>query len=89
MANKPAKGSTRLRGKIMEMVKQRQKTVKAASLEPGISYRQAKRVYQRYLELRAISRSEARSKGNCGPSVRLYPPPRTGERVLGFNTKFL
>jgi hypothetical protein len=33
----------------MEMVKQGQKTLKAASLELGISYRQGKRVYQRYL----------------------------------------
>jgi hypothetical protein len=34
----------------MEMVKRRQKTLKAASLELGISYRQAKRVYQRSVE---------------------------------------
>jgi len=33
----------------MEMVKQGQKTLVAASLELGISYRQAKRVYQRYI----------------------------------------
>jgi len=33
----------------MEMVKRKQKTLKAASLELGISYRQAKRVYQKYL----------------------------------------
>jgi transposase len=43
------KGSERLRGKMMEMVKQGHKTLKAASLELGISYRQGKRVYQRYL----------------------------------------
>ena len=49
MANRLPKGSERLRGKIMEMVKQKQKTLKAASVELGISYRQVKRVYQNYL----------------------------------------
>ncbi|GHT84767.1 hypothetical protein FACS1894137_08220 [Spirochaetia bacterium] len=44
MANKRRMGSERLRGKIMEMVKREQKTLKAASLELRISYRQAKRV---------------------------------------------
>ena len=38
-----------LRGKVMEMVKQKLKTLKAASLELGISYSQAKRIYQRYV----------------------------------------
>ena len=50
MANKLQKGDERLRGKMMEMVKRGQKTLKAASLELGISYRQAKRVYQKYLD---------------------------------------
>jgi len=49
MANKLQKGCERLRGKMMEMVKREQKTLKAASLELGISYRQAKRVYQKYV----------------------------------------
>jgi hypothetical protein len=49
MANKLQKGSESLRSKMMEMVKRKQKTLKAASLELGISYRQAKRVYQKYL----------------------------------------
>ena len=49
MANRLQKGCERLRGKMMEMVKREQKTLKAASLELGISYRQAKRVYQKYL----------------------------------------
>jgi len=49
MAKKQPKGSERLRGKMMEMVKQGHKTLVAASLELGISYRQAKRIYQRYL----------------------------------------
>jgi hypothetical protein len=31
----------------------------------------------------ALVQTENRSIGNCGPLVRLYPPPRTGERVLG------
>ena len=42
MANKLQKGSENLRGKMMEMVKRKQKTLKAAPLELGISYRQAK-----------------------------------------------
>ena len=45
-----SKGSERLRGKVMEMVKQGHKTLVAASSELGISYRQAKRIYQRYVE---------------------------------------
>jgi len=49
MANKLQKGCESLRGKMMEMVKRGQKTLKAASLELGISYRQAKRVYQKYV----------------------------------------
>jgi molybdenum-dependent DNA-binding transcriptional regulator ModE len=51
----------------MEMVKREQKTLKAASLELGISYRQAKRVYQRYLK----GGDEALVHGNKGkPSNR-------------------
>jgi len=50
MAKKLQKGNEKLRGKIMEMVRRKQKTLKAASLELGLSYRQAKRVYQRYIE---------------------------------------
>ena len=49
MAKKQKKGQEKLRGKIMEMVKQKLKTLKAASLELGISYVQAKRIYKRYL----------------------------------------
>jgi transposase len=49
MAQKRKKGQEKLRGKIMEMVKRGQKTLKAASMELGISYSQGKRVYQRYL----------------------------------------
>jgi len=43
------KGNERLRGKMMEIVKRGQKTLKATSVELGTSYRQAKRIYQRYL----------------------------------------
>jgi hypothetical protein len=46
----------------MEMVKRGQKTLKAASLELGISYRQAKRVYQCYLS----GGDEALAHGNKG-----------------------
>jgi hypothetical protein len=62
MTNKQSKGTERLRGKMMEMVKQSQKTLAAASLELGISYRQAKRVYQRYIE----GGDEALVHGNKG-----------------------
>jgi transposase len=41
-------GQEKIRGKVMEMVKRKLKTLKAASLELGISYSQAKRIYQRY-----------------------------------------
>ena len=67
MANKLQKWRERLRGKMMEMVKRGQKTLKAASLELGISYRQAKRVYQKYLD----GGDDALSHGNKGkPSHR-------------------
>jgi transposase len=67
MANKLQKGRERLRGKMMEMVKRGQKTLKAVSLELGISYRQAKRVYQKYLG----GGDEALIHGNKGkPSNR-------------------
>ena len=49
MAQKHKKGQEKLRGKIMEMVRRELKTLKAASLELGISYSQAKRIYKRYL----------------------------------------
>jgi transposase len=49
MAQPHKKGQEKPRGKIMEMVKRRHKTLKAASQELGISYSQAKRIYQRYL----------------------------------------
>jgi transposase len=46
----------------MEMVKQEQKTLKAASLELGLSYRQAKRIYHKYLS----GGDEALIHGNKG-----------------------
>ena len=49
MAKLHKKGQEKLRGKIMEMVRRKLRTLKAASLELGISYSQAKRIYQRYL----------------------------------------
>jgi transposase len=49
MAQLHKKGREKLRGKIMEMVKRGLKVLKAASLELGISYSQAKRIYKRYL----------------------------------------
>jgi len=46
----------------MEMVRRKLKTLKAASLELGISYSQAKRIYQRYL----AGGDEALVHGNIG-----------------------
>jgi hypothetical protein len=43
------KGQEKLRWKIMGTVKRKLKTLKAAALELGISYSQAKRIYRRYL----------------------------------------
>ena len=62
MAHKQKKEQKKLRGKIMEMVKQELKTLKAASMELGISYSQAKRIYKRYL----IGGDEALVHGNKG-----------------------
>jgi transposase len=62
MAQQHKKGQEKLRGKIMEMVKRELKTLKAASLELGISYSQAKRIYQRYL----AGGDEALVHGNTG-----------------------
>jgi transposase len=56
------KGQEKIRGKVMEMVKRKLKTLKAASLELGISYSQAKRIYQRYLK----GGDEALAHGNKG-----------------------
>ena len=49
MAQQHKNGQEKLRGKIMEMVKRKLKTLRAASLELGLSYSQVKRIYQRYL----------------------------------------
>ena len=62
MVNRKYNGNERLRGKIMEMVKRGQKTLIAASVELGISYRQVKRIYKRYLD----GGDEALVHGNKG-----------------------
>ena len=62
MGKQEKKGQEKLRGKLMEMVKQKQKTLKATSHELGISYSQAKRIYQKYLE----GGDEALVHGNRG-----------------------
>ena len=55
-------GQDKIRAKIMELVKRKMKTLKAASLELGISYIQAKRIYKRYQE----GGDEALVHGNTG-----------------------
>ena len=62
MTEQRKKGQEKLRGKIMEMVKRELKALKAASLELGISYSQAKRIYRRYL----LGGDEALIHGNIG-----------------------
>jgi transposase len=62
MAQLQRKGQEKLRGKIMEMVKRGLKTLRTASRELGISYSQAKRIYQRYL----TGGDEALVHGNTG-----------------------
>ena len=64
----------RLRGKILEMVKQGQMTLKAASVMLGVSYRQSKRLYAAY-----------REKGDRGLIHGNYGRPsnnRTDETIL-------
>jgi len=56
------KGHEKIRGKVMELVARKLKTLKAASLELGISYSQAKRIYQRYTK----GGDEALVHGNIG-----------------------
>jgi hypothetical protein len=74
MAQLQRKEQEKLRGKIMEMVKRELKTLRAASLEFGISYSQAKRIYQHYL----TGGDEALVYGNKGrPSNN-----KTGEGIV-------
>jgi hypothetical protein len=74
MAKKQRKGNEKIRGKMMEMVKRGHKTLKAASLELRVSYRQAKRIYQRYLS----GAGGALTRGNKGkPSNH-----RTGKDLI-------
>jgi len=63
MTKRLQSGSEKLRGKIMKMVKRGQKTLKSASIELGMSYRQSKQIYQRYLS----GGNEALVHGSTGP----------------------
>ncbi len=83
MAKKAQKGTERLRGKIMEMVKQKQKTLKTASVELGVSYRQAKRIYQKYLE----GGDEALVHGNKGKPSNHRSDEEIVEKALKLYTE--
>jgi transposase len=72
------KGQEKLRGKIMEMVNRKLKTLKAAALELGISYSQAKRIYQRYL----IGGDEALVHGNTGKPSNNKADEETVKRAV-------
>jgi hypothetical protein len=74
MEKKRTKGQQKHRGKIMEMVKQGLKTLKSSSLELGISYSQAKRIYKRYL----AGGDEALVHGNKNKS----PHNKTTQEIL-------
>ena len=85
MAKTPQKGNERLRGKIMEMVKRKDKTLKAASLELGVSYRQAKRIYRRYAE----GGDGALAHGNAGkPSNNKTDEATIHKAVELYRTKY-
>jgi transposase len=71
-------GQEKLRGKIMEMVKQNLKTLKAASRELGISYSQAKRIYRRYLS----GGDEALVHGNRGKPSNNRTDEQTVKKAL-------
>jgi transposase len=78
MAQLQKKGQEKLRSKIMEMVKRKLKTLKAASLELGLSYSQAKRIYQRYL----TGGDEALVHGNKGKPSNNKTDEGTVERAI-------
>jgi molybdenum-dependent DNA-binding transcriptional regulator ModE len=85
MANKLPNGNERFHGNILEMVKQGQKTLKMASLELGMSYRQAKRVYRRYRE----GGDEALIHGNTGkPSNRRTGPALVRQALSLYAEKY-
>jgi len=85
MAQQHKKGQEKLRGKIMEMVKRKLKTLKAASLELGISYSQAKRIYQRY----QTGGDEALVHGNTGrPSNNKSDEANVAKAVKLFREKY-
>jgi transposase len=85
MAQKRKKGQEKLRGKIMEMVKRGLKTLKAASLELGISYSQAKRVYKRYL----TGGDSALVHGNTGKPSHNKTDERTVSKAVAlFREKY-
>jgi hypothetical protein len=85
MAKINKKGQEKLRGKIMEMVKRGLKTLKTASLEIGISYSQAKRVYKRYL----TGGDNALVHGNTGkPSHNKTDETTVSQAIALFREKY-
>lgn len=85
MMNRLPKRSEELRGTIREMVKQGHKSLKAASLELGMSYRQAKRVYRRYRG----GGDEALIHGNTGkPSGRGTDPELVCQALSLYTGKY-
>src|SRR5215469_4332225 len=72
------KGQEKIRGKVMEMVSRKLKTLKAASLELGISYSQAKRIYKRYL----TGGDDALVHGNTGKPSRNKPDKQIISQAL-------
>jgi hypothetical protein len=85
MGQKRKKGQEKLRGKIMEMVKRGLKTLKSASLELGLSYSQAKRIYKRYL----AGGDNALVHGNTGkPSHNKIDKTTVSQSIALFKEKY-
>jgi transposase len=76
----------RLRGKVLEMVKQGQMTLKAASVMLRVSYRQSKRLYAAYRE----GGDAALVHGNCGrQSNNKTPEPVLQKAVQAYRERYV
>ena len=76
-----------LRAKMMEMVKLKQKTLTAASKIIGVSYRQAKRIYRRYL-LEGDSGLIHKNTGKPSPNSKSSSFKEKVIEIVENNTKF-
>jgi hypothetical protein len=85
MAKKRPKKDMRQRGKVMEMVRRKHKTLKDAAVELGIGYRQAERIYRKYL----AGGDEALVHGNSGrPSNHKTDGALTAKAIALYKEKY-